>query len=373
MKIVFFCSSLEPGKDGVGDYTKLLAAELQNNFKCSVAIIALNDTKINHSFQGVQTFDNKKVDVLRLTATESITSRTLKAKTYIDQLNPDWISLQFVPYGFNDKGLAFGWPKVFKQLSVGRKVNIMFHELWIGISVISPLKHKLIGYFQKNIAKQLIKATHPEIVFTSNLLYKMVLYGVSKQVDLLPLFGNIPVATDNIQFKNAIRTQVGINTENNKNAYLMGVFGNLYPNAGLEKVLNNLLSQEDFKNKEPYLIGFGNISAEGYTEFQNLANQFKNKVKFIHLGVLNEKEVSNVLKMLDIGISTTPHQHIGKSGVFANMKLHGLEVLIPEGDILPEYDSQIREYYQNIINKPKHEWSVEFIANNFYNILLSKS
>ena len=373
MKIIFFCSSLEPGKDGVGDYTKLLAVELQKNFNCNVSIIALNDTKIIHSFQGVQTVDNCKVDVLRLTASESITSRVLKAKAYIDQFDPDWISLQFVPYGFNNKGLAFGWPKVFKQLAAGRKVNIMFHELWIGISVISPLKHKLIGYVQRNIAKQLIKATHPDIVFTSNLLYKLLLHKVCKEVDLLPLFGNIPVATENIQFKNAIRTQIGINSENNENAYLMGVFGNLYPNAGLEKVLNNLLNQEDFKNKEPFLIGFGNISAEGHAEFQNLANQFKNKIKFAHLGVLNEKQVSNVFQMLDLGISTTPHQHIGKSGVFANMKLHGLDVLIPDGEILPEYDSQIKEYNRNLIKKDKQEWSVEHIAHNFYSSLKIKS
>ena len=46
MKIAFICGSIEPGRDGVGDYTRRLAIELIKN-SYEVAVIALHETIID--------------------------------------------------------------------------------------------------------------------------------------------------------------------------------------------------------------------------------------------------------------------------------------------------------------------------------------
>ena len=46
MKIAFITSCLEPGKDGVGDYTRSLAAESSRNGH-EVCLLALNDRHVD--------------------------------------------------------------------------------------------------------------------------------------------------------------------------------------------------------------------------------------------------------------------------------------------------------------------------------------
>ena len=53
MKIVFLCGSLEPGRDGVGDYTRMLAAEIIRKGH-NAAIVALADKYSLEPFIGTQ-------------------------------------------------------------------------------------------------------------------------------------------------------------------------------------------------------------------------------------------------------------------------------------------------------------------------------
>ena len=50
MKIMFICGSLEPGKDGVGDYTRRLCAHLKKHH-IEVGILAYNDKFINSELE----------------------------------------------------------------------------------------------------------------------------------------------------------------------------------------------------------------------------------------------------------------------------------------------------------------------------------
>ena len=76
-----------------------------------------------------------------------------------------------------------------------------------------------------------------------------------------------------------------------------------------------------------------------------------------------------MIQLLDAGISCTPAQHIGKSGVFAAMKLHGIEVIIPKGDLIPEYNEQIVDYNIQLAERPPATWSVSSISKDFINML----
>ena len=75
--------------------------------------------------------------------------------------------------------------------------------------------------------------------------------------------------------------------------------------------------------------------------------------------------------MLDIAFSCTPPQHIGKSGVFAALKLHGVNVVLPEGDTIPEYDTEIKKYNEELMNRPAHDWEVSHTAEHFSKLLFT--
>src|ERR1022692_2576923 len=45
--------------------------------------------------------------------------------------NPNWVSLQFVPFGFHPKGLPFGLPRHLMSIIGSRPLHWMFHELWV--------------------------------------------------------------------------------------------------------------------------------------------------------------------------------------------------------------------------------------------------
>ncbi len=373
MTIVFLCSCLEPGKDGVGDYTRKLASELIKHGH-QVAAISLNDKNIDEDIKGLQTSDGTEISVLRLAAKQSLGTNVLKAKEFIDAFNPGWISLQYVPYGFNDKGLPFGLAKELGKLTKGRRFNIMFHEMWIGISVISPLKHKITGFMQRRIANSLVKVLKPHFIATTNLLYKLILKRmIGAEAEILPLFSNIPIAPLNKTFRDAIFNQLRIEEEESEKWHLVGIFGNLYPEAELESTLTDQLSIVEKENKHLAIIGFGNINEQGLSEFHKLEKLFEGKVKFLHLGIQPEDKISNLLQILNLGISCTPSQHIGKSGVFATMKLHSLQVILPKGDILPEYDSQIKDYNLSFVQRPANEWGVSHIAVQFEQLLAAHS
>ena len=107
VRILFICSSLELGNDGVGDYTRKLACALIGRGH-SAAIIAINDRRLNGDiWQGKQNDENTEVQVLRLSHSQPWGFRLNKAKEFIKALNVDWISLQYVPFGFHLKGLPF--------------------------------------------------------------------------------------------------------------------------------------------------------------------------------------------------------------------------------------------------------------------------
>src|SRR5215210_3802535 len=130
MKILFLCGSLEPGRDGVGDYTRRLAGELirQGN---KTFIISLNDRYVSEVFKTIQHDDATAISVLRLPSNLVTKKKMQFARKWIDNENPEWLSLQYVPFSFHTKGLPFRLSKLLRGLGKGRKWQIMFHELWL--------------------------------------------------------------------------------------------------------------------------------------------------------------------------------------------------------------------------------------------------
>ncbi len=267
MKIAFFCGSLEPGHDGVGDYTRQLAAALAHQGH-RVTIIALCDKTLLVQAEETQEADNTRVPVLRIPFNYSSRLRFRIAAQRLASFDPDWISLQYVPYSFNNKGLPFGLPRLLQQLGKGRNWHIMFHELWIGFTKISPLKHKIVGFLQESIAASLVKYLQPKAITTTNRLYQLLLLKNQVNPTILPLFSNIPVVPAVPSFISSVFEQLAVYENERHQYFITGFFGNLYPQAKLENLLHDQLRLAGIASKKMICLGFGNMNSEGVKEFR---------------------------------------------------------------------------------------------------------
>ncbi len=365
MKVAFLCNSIEPGRDGVGDYTRRIASELINQ-NYTVHIIALNDQFIINEVVDNENINSNVLHILRLPSIWPIKKRIEGAKKYMEYLDIDYISLQFVIYGYHSKGLPFGLGKQLASLIQNKPWQIMFHEIWTGITQRSPIIHKIYGYLQRKIIKNILRLAKPNVITTSNKLYQCVLedYGINNTI--LPLFSNIEVTKAPNDYTKTITAQLG---HVNKTDYLLiGIFGTLYSNANLEKAIEQQFVEATSKSKKLVFVSVGKVGSEGVEEIDKLKKIFYNKVDFHILGELSEYQVSTVLQLMDIGISCTPFQHLGKSGVFAALRLHNLKVLTPVNDHIPEYDTQIKEYNEYLLIKEPYKWSVKYAVKNYTNI-----
>lgn len=363
MKILFLCGCIEPGKDGVGDYSRRLCGELVR-LGHDAEILSLYDKYTVSFVKQIQKIGESHVTTHRIPLISTYKQRLEWTKATLNKLQPEWISLQFVPYSFDTKGLPFWFPKFLKKIKEPYHWHIMFHELWVGISIISPFKHKVTGFFQRFIVKQIVSVTKPSSITTSNILYQLVLRNEAIYANLLSLFSNIPKTAVDLKFRNDLYEKFKISRKGGP--YLLaGVFGSIYPEANLEKVLIELLSRAQAGNQEVLFVSFGRIGTEGEKEIERLQNLFTGKIKFNNCGELPQERISTALQLLDIGISCTPSQHIGKSGVFAAMKYHGLEVLMSGGEEIPEYEEELQKRMPAFINRPAEMWGVEYIAGDF--------
>ena len=112
--VLFICGSLEPGKNGVGDYTRSLVGSLET-LGVKGNIIATHDTDVTEIIEEEQCSEGVSVPVLRIPRDTTKEARTASIVSALRQIGPDWVSVQFVPYSFHRKGL----PLVFlRQLEV---------------------------------------------------------------------------------------------------------------------------------------------------------------------------------------------------------------------------------------------------------------
>jgi hypothetical protein len=315
MKIVFICSSLEPGKDGVGDYTRRLAAELikqENN----TAIVSVNDKYVNELFSGVQWSDGVDITVLRLPSAWPLRVRADRAKHWIEQANPDWLSLQYVPFGFHPKGLCVGLSKFLLTLGGDRQWHIMFHELWVGIALEESKKLIWWGCLQRFLIKTLISNLKAKVIHTQTKLYGGLLEKLGTESAYLPLFGNIPVMQHALKKSN-------INLSANKEISLV-VFGSIHAGAPIADFAKEAVTYSKKNNVTIKLIFIGRCGPEQ----ERWSTIWKSEgLPMEMLGEQPAETVSTILLNSTMGISATAIAVIEKSGSFAAMRDHGLPVI----------------------------------------------
>jgi hypothetical protein len=245
--------------------------------------------------------------------------------------------LQYVCFGYHPRGLAWRWNPVFAGLGrLASHRHLMLHELWIGPP---PAHRRLIGWGQKCTVRDLKSRFQADLVTTSNKSYQHRLARVGINSLVLPLFGNIPVATrDDDRIARLLLAAGSRWVQTPRSSFLNGVFfGTIHPDFAMAPFLAWLakLQSQAAKPVLLSLIGRSGKAAEPLAKLITQANPGAFEV--IPLGEQPQEVISQALQFADFGINTSSPELLGKSGTFAAMREHWLPVVVSDGELDAAY------------------------------------
>ncbi len=310
MRIIFLCSSLECGRDGVGDYTRLLAQKLLT-FGHEIKVIALNDRHI--AAQSIEKHD-QSLSIIRFGSQVCWKRRTDIAREQLEKFCPDWVSLQYVSFGFHQKGIPFFLPRRLRKLGMVHKWHVMFHELWNGGNLHSKLSHRLLGLFEKHISFSLVKKLKPRLCTTSNALYHQWLNDAKIANETLPLFSNIRSQTNEQNFKSISENTVAI-------------FGHLESEELGRELISAAIKMADSRPLKWRVFGLAGSKWEKVLREKGIS--------FHSSGQMGEEELSMAFQSCRFGLASTNIYRIGKSGSALAMLENGLPLLVGSSGWVP--------------------------------------
>jgi hypothetical protein len=325
----FICGSLEDGKDGVGDYTRVLASRL-NSQGHQTLLLSFNDRHISEVFVGVQHVDAIEVNVLRIPESKSIAWRINRIKEELTRFQPDLISLQFVPFSYQRKGIPIQLASQLLQLGKEQSWHLMFHEVWVGHAEKIYAKKFWLGQMQKIAIKRLVTKLKPIFITTHAPYYRYLLDQINVSSQILPLFGNMPVsrADRNRSWEKIKRHLVNKDQNKERQHFQLGViFGTIPTMDELSKVGKLWMQSLKNNDKDGILVLVGRQSSS-VDVVRDLFSKAYPKIQVASLGPLCTKEISHILQECDFGISPVPFAILQKSGTIAAMLEHGLKVVV---------------------------------------------
>ena len=322
MKLLFFCGSLEPGRDGVGDYTRLLAAACSaRGHRC--VVIALHDP---HVAVGADCSEHG-VRFVRLPTTDALTDRLHTARKILGSFAPDGVSWQFVAYGFHPRGFVTAALLHFAPQLRGPRCHVMLHELWIGLEKGATLRARATGWLQRQGVLALLARLKPDRVQTSNETYRQVLREAGTSATVAGLFGNVPIADG--FFDDAHPLSPWLPPAAAPAPFVAITFGTLHAQWQPADTVDWLLATARRLGRPPVLLAIGRVG----THAADILDAFRHRgVAVTATGELPPTTVSHLLRAADCGIAPHPWALIAKSGAAAAMLEHGLPVLVPRDD-----------------------------------------
>ena len=370
MRIIFICGCLEPGKDGVGDYTRKLGGELIRRGH-QIFLIALYDRYINQTQEIDQESEATAISVLRLERELQTKKRVSKAKNKIVQFDPNWVSLQYVPTSFHSKGLNLKFPFLVTQLKGEFRWHLMIHEPWL-VSYRKMSKESFVGMLQRGLLKLLIYKIGPRIIHTSNMFYQEILEKGGVYSRLLHLPGNIPVIERIEQEIIKEFVELGINKNSRKDWVVLGTFGKMRANIDYLALLRTLLERTDLQGKKIAFFSIGKAGIHCDEIFRSLEQNYKENLLVHKFGERTTDEISSFFQLLDYGVTSVPEHLLGKSGAYAAMRNHGLKILVPERKVV-QGEIEMKNYSSNLFTLEDHEFSSEKVVQYFLCSLNGKS
>lgn len=331
MKILFICGSMEPGRNGVGDYTRRLAAQLIKQ-GIEVSVIAYNDTFVKDITLIHQEREGVSLPVLRIGSQQLTRRKLLYARKWLKKENPEWVSLQYVPYAFHKKGLPWNLARQLQKLVGSRKSHIMFHELW---REPTNLKSKIIARLQRNFIRNLVLKLNPKAIHTSVPVYKERLQDADIFADILPIFSNI---TGQNHYLNG-----------HNRPFTMVFFSQFDVRESIIQFLDQLIAELYLEKLDFKIILIGEEKPSG-TKLKEALDKIPGiDKKIVFSGFLEESPLHKLIHSSDLAISTVPRHLLGKSGSVAAFLSQEIPVAAPF--IKPGYEELEIGFYNRILAK----------------------
>lgn len=327
MRIAYLCSSLEAGKDGVGDYTRSLALTA-SSLGTSGLIIALND---RHLTTRQESSVGGAIKIHRFPSSEPSGSRLPAALEIIGHFSPDCVSWQFVPYGYHPKGVTPVEIIRFASSLSRYKTHFMAHELWLGLPTADPFKHRVYGWFQRKSILKLLKNFNPHRIHTSNSAYLQTLTNQRLKAEILPLFCNIPITTAGIDECRDVLSKFlpGKIYQENRPQLTAITFGTLPSQWQPDASASLFKKHAAALGSDPVLI----IAGRAGSHEQVVTDAFENAgISVRHTGDQSVDTISKLMLAADFGISPHSWALVGKSSSTTTMREHGLPILMPRDD-----------------------------------------
>jgi hypothetical protein len=362
MKIVFVCSCIEPGRDGIGDYARELAVALIRQGH-EARLLGLAERFCSAEGGGAQASGGVAVPVLRLPEGRPWPERIARARAWLDAFAPDWVSLQFVIYGYSRKGLPWRLSHRLGRALAGRRVHLMLHETWIGFSRVSPLRQRLIGLLQKNIVCGVIRGLRPAVVHTSIPLYRLMLRRAGMESRLLPIPSAIPLVPGaKAEFGPALAA-LGITPENRAGWRVLGIFGTLHPGHDYSAFIREQLARAAAGGRRLAVLTVGRTGTAAGKILQDMGRLADGSMLTHQFGEQPARLVSGFLQNLDFGVAAAPSPFLGKSSAVAAMRAHGLAILVPHHVRFPEFETELgSDPDHEVLERPPESFRPEAIA-----------
>jgi len=313
MKIIFLCGCLEPGRDGVGDYCRTLAyTMIRKGLK--VALLSYNDFYV----QEVEQMDPKDggvtPSILRLPSTMRHDKKLTFGIQWINHFSPDIISIQYVPYSFNKRGLPFGLSNEFAKLTSGTSTHVMFHEIWQGESKESGVKDIILGYLQRKISISIVSSTKAKWVSTTNDYYRnSILKAGAENVFKIPVFSNMPLGK--IKESSVFDLLPNEITEHRSDYIIASFFGGLLFH---HQIFESLIKfANDVRKQTGKKLIITHIGRSKGVENQFKQVKLKTGIETFVLGEFSEQDVADYLIKVDLGLTNYPKVLFEKSGSVA--------------------------------------------------------
>lgn len=269
MNILFITNTLPPIVDGVGDYTLNLAHEFAEHGH-NVNIVCKHDERIKTTYDGIAVFpvveDWNEASI-------NLVIRLIKKK------HIEAVSLQYVPHGFDHRGLPFVIAHLAKRINkTGVPLYTFFHEVCIGPGRWYQIKRNAGAFLMAYIAKQI--SANSNFVGTSIEHYRKRLHVLHvDNVSLIPIPSNVPFVCANETYKKSLRETIA-----GKEDTIVTLFGNRDFSAVVDAI--RLLRKDDSKIR---VLALGK------------ANPSIPEEDFIHFtGTLEINELASYLQITDI-------------------------------------------------------------------------
>lgn len=311
-RLALIGGSLEPGRDGVGDFIGQLAEAAQSR-GIVVTRLGLADGA-----------DLDTPGLLRLDRRVSWSERRRMAENHLREFAPDWISWHLVPYAWNPKGvIPAGLDSLAHAGTPAPRRHLFLHELWIGEEAGANWRHRLWRIPQRMRLLRFLRRWQPDRVDTSNEAYRTMLAAAGWKAGVVPLFGNVPVAAPKDHPDE--RTPTASDPDR---PLVAAFFGTLHPAWDPHPTTRFLQAAATASGRPVHCLGLGRIGAHGERWLAGLGHPLRGSTS----GELPADQISQALQAADFGVATHPWALLGKSGAVAAYLDHGLPVLAPRDD-----------------------------------------